>query len=248
MKRNVTLVWFLVAVMALLVAGSFLFDGPQATLAQTDPDTTTERMRTIEVSGRGRVNVQPDTAIVSFGVDTEADTAVEALEENNTRMTAVISATQEAGIAAEDIRTQGISLQPVYNTPTEGTAQEVTGYRASNIVQVTVNNLDDLGALLDDVIAAGGNTISGIQFEVSGQEDLLATAREAAINDAQQKAQQLIGLLGGELGQVVTVVETGGYAPIPITVSREESLASAVPIAPGSQIVEATVLITWEIE
>jgi uncharacterized protein len=252
MKRKGTVIGMLAAVLLLLLAGSIAFQGPSATLAQTGETDVTEptaRPRTIEVSGRGRVSVQPDTAVVSFGVTTEAETAVAALEENNVSMTAVISVTEDAGIPAANISTQGLSLQPVYNTTTTtSTTQEIVGYRASNIVQVTVNDLDTLGDLLDEVVAVGGNTIYGIHFEVSGQDELLATAREAAVNDAQQKAAQLVGLFDADLGQVITIIETGGYAPLPVTVSREESLAAGVPIAPGSQIVEATVLVTWAIE
>lgn len=216
---------------------------PHQAAAQTDNPS----IRTIQVSGRGEVTAEPDQAIVRLGVETEAITAEAALDDNNDRMTAVISATLEAGIAEEDIQTQGFNLRPVYDTPEDG-QPELSGYRASNIVRVTVRDLAMLGQLLDAAVAAGSNSIEGIQFEVSNQVELESAAREAAMTDAQQKAGQLTELSGAELGPVHTIIETGSAGPVSVSAAQEESLGAAVPIQPGTQTIEASVRVTWEIQ
>lgn len=234
---------FLLFVLLLFGIGTSLMTLPAGTAAaQTDES----QLRTIQVSGHGQVSAEPDRAAVRLGVQTEADSAQEALEANSERMTAVISATLGIDINQSDIQTQGVRLQPIYESTTDGESAELAGYRASNMVRVTVRDLDQLGELLDTAVAAGGNTIEGIQFEVSDQAELEAAAREAAMQNAQAKAEQLTELAGAELGPVQTIWETGGPNPIPAFTS-DESMAASVPVQPGTQSIEANVMVTWEI-
>jgi uncharacterized protein YggE len=245
MKRNLLIPGILLVVFSLLAGiGIALTALPEPAAAQTDQRS----IRTIQVSGQGEVSVEPDQAVVRVGVQTEAETAGAALQENNERMTAVISATLEAGIEETDIQTQNFNLQPIYQSPEPDQSPELTGYRASNIVRVTVRDLAQLGTLLDAAVTAGSNTVEGIQFQVSNQARVEAAAREAAIQDAQQKAQQMTELLGAELGPVQTILETGGASPLPVDVIREESLEAGVPVQPGTQFIQVSVQITWEIQ
>ena len=138
-------------------------------------------------------------------------------------------------------------LQPIYESVPNAQTPELVGYRASNIVRATVRDLERLGELLDTAVAADGNTIEGIQFEISNQAELEAAAREAAMQNALEKAEQLTELADAELGPVRTILETGGSRPVPVTLSSEESVAASVPVQPGTQSIEASVQVTWEI-
>ena len=245
MKRNLSIFGVILVALSLLVGMGITMALQPAShaVAQTEE----ARLRTIEVSGQGQVQAEPDEATVRLGVQTEADEAGAALEENNERMTAVISATLDAGIAENDIQTEGFRLNPVYDSSPNAQSRELTGYRASNIVRITVRDLAGLGELLDAVVAAGSNTIEGIQFEVSNEAELAAAAREAAMQDAQEKAEQLTDLAGAELGPVHTILETGGARPLSISVADEANLAADVPIAAGTQTIQASVQVIWEI-
>lgn len=246
MKRSLVAITTVLITVLTIALGLLAFRSTPQAAAQTE---TTAPPRTVTVSGHGRVNVQPDTAIVRFGVQSQAETAAEALETNSVQMTDVISATTNAGVATEDIQTQGLSLQPVYESSdsTTGTPA-LSGYRASNIVQVTMRDISGLGELLDAVVAAGGNTIEGIQFVVSDQTALEAAAREAAINDAQQKAEQLVGLTNVELGEVQSITETGISSPAPIAFAVQDSAGGGVPVQPGTQTIETWIQVTWAIQ
>ena len=246
MKRNLPIFGAILVTLSLLVGLGIALTLQPAN--QAVAQTEEESLRTIELSGQGQVEAEPDRATVRLGVQTEADEAGAALEENNERMTAVISATLEAGIEENDIQTEGFRLMPVYeNSPNNAQSPELTGYRASNIVRITVRDLTMLGELLDAVVEAGSNTIEGIQFEISNEAELAAAAREAAMQDAQQKAEQLTELAGAELGPVHTILETGGARPLTASVAEEASLAADVPIATGTQTIQASVQVIWEI-
>ena len=234
------------------LAGIF-FEQP----ARAQEDDATPRdddfERTITVSGEGQVSARPDIAVVRIGVETEADTATAALDDNSMRMSGVISATLDAGVNREDVQTQGLSLRPIYQRPDPGPEDEegppeLVGYRAHNVVAVTVRDLDQLGALLDAAVEAGGNTIQGIRFEISDNEALRSEAREAAMNDAIAKAEQLTDLAGAELGEVLTIEEIGGDAPSPVRFEEAEQAAgAAVPVEPGQQEISVSLRITWRI-
>ncbi|MCA9874675.1 MAG: SIMPL domain-containing protein, partial [Anaerolineales bacterium] len=235
-----------VAVLAMAGLTFFLGGYSQTAVAQTDEQPSqSSAQRTLTVSGQGQVMVQPDMATVNLGVETEADTAVDALDQNNEQMQQVISTTLDADIAEADIQTQGLSLNPVYNQPTNGGSAELTGYRARNVVQITVRDLDNLGTLLDDIVSAGGNTIEGIQFQVSDRADQEANARAAAMENARQKATQLADLADADLGPIITINETGFSAPTPYSANLAAAESVAVPVQAGTQTINYSLNVTW---
>jgi uncharacterized protein len=223
---------------------------PQQAHAQQVVEPVEVGQRTVTVSGVGRVSARPDTALIRIGVETEADTAAEAMSENSTRMQVVISATLATGVDEDDVRTQSIQLHPIYDQGRPGAAPaapRIVGYRARNIVQVIVRNLDDLGALLDDVVEAGGTTIEDIRFEVADVEEALNEAREAAMADAQQKAELLTAAAGADVGEVLTIIEFSETPPIPMPMPALERQAMDVPVQPGLEVIEARVQVVWRI-
>jgi uncharacterized protein YggE len=222
---------------------------PGTTTTTTTTTTSDEPQRTISVSGTGMVSAAPDQALVSLGVQTDAEEASTALSENSSQMQALIDALEAAGIAAEDIQTQVLQLYPRYQETPVGTSGATTstlvGYTATNIVQVTVRDLDSLGSTLDAAVKAGGNQIQGISFKVSDPSSLVDQAREAAWNDAMHRAEQLAGLAGAQLGDVLTINESSSVPSPIIEAARTALQAAAVPIQPGTQTITVDVQVTW---
>lgn len=249
MRRSLRI--FSIVLVALLIGT--LIGLPSTATVSAQEGTTDTTSRTVSVSGSGQVNAEPDTAYVTLGVDTQAEEAAAALAQNSEQMQSLVDALKQAGIAAEDIQTQYVRLQPRYSQPdTQGPSasnQEPTliGYQASNAVEVRVQDLNTLGDLLDTAVQAGSNRIQGIRFEVSDPATFLDQAREMAWNDAMHKAEQLATLAGAELGDAVTINETSA-SPRPVV--REEfarAQAAAVPIEPGTQSIQVDVQVTWQL-
>lgn len=227
-----------------LIGGQWMSHSNDAALAQDDGATETERV--IEVTGQGSVSARPDMAEVRLGVETEGETAVAALDANNVRMQGVISATLEAGVAEEDIQTSGLSLRPVYEQ-TDNNQRQLTGYRASNNIVITVRDLEGLGGILDTAVSAGSNTIQSIRFQISNPGALQEQAREAAMQNAIAKATQLTQLADAELGEVLTITESSA-APGPVyRAETEEALSAETPVQPGTETVNVTVRVSWRI-
>lgn len=245
-------------VVAVLLLGTFLVQMAPRVLplaAQEEPPVEDTVERTISVSGTGEATAQPDTAVVTLGVETEAESAEDALDENTEQMQALLTALQEAGIPEADIQTQAIRLQPRYeevrrtepNGEGERMDRELVGYMAVNTVEVRVRDIETLGSLLDTAVEAGGNRIQGIRFEVSDAADLVDEAREAAWENAEHKAEQLVDLAGAELGDVLTISESS-RVPRPVVREQVQTEAAAVPIEPGTQTISVDIQVTWMLE
>ncbi|MEE9324017.1 MAG: SIMPL domain-containing protein, partial [Dehalococcoidia bacterium] len=109
----------------------------------------------IVVSGIGSVAAVPDVAVLTLGVDAQADTAEVAREQAAQAMDAVLNALTGNGVAEGDIKTQFFSIFPMYDY--RNGSQILTGYRVTNTVTAKIRNVDNAGVVIDAVVGAGGD-------------------------------------------------------------------------------------------
>jgi hypothetical protein len=205
--------------------------------------TTAMQTGGITVVGEGKA--QPDIVRTQIGVEVIAPTIQEAMKESNTRMTAVLARLQELDVAEKDVQTSSYSINPQRDY--EKGAGEVTGYQVSTMVQVTIRQLDRVGLLLDQTVAAGANSVYGVSFTISDPNPLEEEARAAAMADAEAKAQALAHLGGVGLGRVIAISEVVGGAPLPMARASELG-GGGGPIAPGELELIAQIQVTYEIQ
>lgn len=195
----------------------------------------------IVVTGNGSVATVPDRAQVSFGVSTDADTASAALRTNAAGMSKVLAAVKAQGIASADIRTELVSLSPRY--PPNG--DHIVGYTATNSVSVALRNLGKAGAVIDAAVDAGANRMSGPNLVRSDETALYNQALRAAIANAKSKARTIAAASGLHLRRITDVTESGGPTPAPVT--ARAGTTPTTPIEPGTQLVQATVIVTFSV-
>lgn len=200
--RSILYLAILLVLAALMVAC-----GP--TTAQPAAAQTGERDGGITVVGEGESFGQPDQADIQIGVETFDEDVAEATSQNEADVENIMDALEELGIASDDIQTSNYSLWAEQRYGDDG-PEGISGYRVSNVVNVTIRDIDAVGQLIGSVTSAGANNIHGITFSVADPAGLEAEAREAAINDAREKAASLAELSGVELGDVVAVREVSG--------------------------------------
>lgn len=198
----------------------------------------------LTVTGEATVAVAPDTAVIRIGVTSSAKTAREASEGNAKQVTSVLAAIKDSGVSDRDVQTSRLSLQPQYDPNKSGTAR-LLGFQITNQLTVKIHDIDRLPSFLDRAIAAGANEMSGIEFIVSEQSKLLDRARDDAIGDAKRKAELYAKAAGVKVGQVVTIAEEGSSPPPRPMVQAMR--AGAVPVAPGEQMLRASVSVTYAI-
>jgi len=206
-----------------------------------------DEQRSITVSASAEVAAEPDQARITSGVTTEAATAEQALSRNSEAMKKVIASLKESWVDAKDIQTTSFQVSPRYTRPREGEARVIVGYRVTNQVQVIARDLDRLGEILDKLVNSGANETGGLSFEVSKAETLRDEARKEAVANAKRRAELYAGAAGVELGEVLGIREGGGGGPAPIFRARAMQ-AEAVPVERGTQMLRASVTITWALK
>lgn len=212
---------------------------------------------TIRLSGTGTVRAAPDMATVNTGVTTQAETAREALDANTEAMAALVAALREAGLEDRDIQTSDFSVSPqyVYSDQRDENGYtlppEIQGYQVSNAVTIIVRDLEALGAVLDQAVTVGANTINGISFEVADTAKLEEEARKLAVANAITKAETYAEAAGIELGSIESITEVDmPMPPMPMYRAEVASFAgdAAVPVEAGEMAYSITTTIAWEIE
>ena len=209
-------------------------------LAQVAP------IATISVTGEAQVSVPPDLAQIDAGVTTEAKTAREASEANNTTMGKVLLALKGAGIDEKDFQTSRLSLQPQY-APNRNGPNAIAGYQASNRVTIKLRDVTKVASTIDTLVGAGANNIGGISFMVSAASKLLDDAREQAIADARRKAEIYARAAGVTLGSPVSISEEGAPGPMPFR-KMAAGMAASAPVAQGEETLQLTVSVSWAIK
>lgn len=229
---------------------------PRSVTATSQPGgTSSQANNTITVSGAGQVQVQPDRAVLTIGVVTQATTAGDAVQQNANVMSDVISALEGIGISNSSIQTTSYNIYP--QTSCCNGPQTITGYQVTNQVQVTVvaagQSLAQLGAkagqVIDVAASKGANQIYGIQFTASSSalQQAQQTALQQAVQNASAQAHVLASALSVTITGVVSAMTNQGYTP-PVYYGMVAASALSTPIIPPQSLtVTATVQVVYGI-
>jgi len=224
---------------------------PSAALAQQSTINQTIAGTRLDINATGEVVRVPDLATISAGVVSRSPTASGAMRDAANRMARVRDALKRAGIADRDIQTSNISLSPNY-TYAKDQPPRISGYSASNQVTVRFRDLANTGSILDALVAEGANQISGPNLSIDKPEGALDEARAKAVAIARARAELYARSLGMRVVRVVSVSESGGYAPPPpmppMVMMAERSQAADTRIDPGEQKLQVSVSMTFELQ
>jgi len=149
---------------------------PATVLAQQPP------VSSIRVTGDARVTAKPDRVQIDIGVTTRAAQSQDAALQNARQVDAMLTAVRKAAGPTAVLKTVSYSLNPNYQYHPNGGEPTIEGYTALNVVQVTLDELGKIGAVIDAATQAGANHVQGIQFTLRDQDAVRAEAlREAAL-------------------------------------------------------------------
>ena len=232
MKKRISLI----AILAVAIAAVAI---PSANAAAT---------RYITVSAQGVVKVVPDAVRINATATSVAVSSKEALAATAKTSTALRAALKAAKIDSKDIATQSVSVYPEYKYTNDG-GSTLTGYRASQSFTITVRAADTAGAIVDSLVAAGGDNfqINGATPFVLDSTKSLEAARAAAVKSAKAKASSYAKLMGVKLGKVNYLVENSSptnYTPV-MGVAKAENDATVIDL--GQQDVTIAVTVQWSL-
>lgn len=245
------------AVVAALVLGAGIAFCGVALGHSTSPSRTPKAARldaatasgstsgTITVTGSGTVQGTPTTVSFDIGVHTTADSATEALSENDSQVASLESTLSAHGVTKAGMQTSNLSVNE--NTSSSGT---VTGFSVDDQLNVTMHGIDDAGNAIDAAANAVGNDIElyGISFSIANQSRLLATARGRAMQNARTEASQLAAGAGDTLGGIVRVTDQENASPDITYAGFGAANASATPLDAGKQPLSVEVTVVYSLK
>lgn len=221
--------------------------------AQTSPPPPAPPppLSSIRVTAEAHVTAQPDRVQIDVGVISHAATSQEAATENARKADAVLAAVRRALGGAGVLKTISYSLNPNYryHPNAEPTPD---GYTASNVLQVTLDDLAKIGAVIDTAAAAGANRVQDIEFTLRDQDAVRAQALREAATRARIEADVLAGALGLKVMRVLNVEENSAqFVPLRITASRVAGpaavAAAPTPVETGTLDITANVTLSVEV-
>ncbi len=229
-----------------------LLGAPAMTLAhdETKPETPT-----LTVSETGTVTHAPDTAFVTFGLETAGKSLTEAQKRNSAVMSKVMDRLRDLQIDKERIQTSSFTVSPQYRPPPSRpadvplTSPEIVGYVVSNMVTVEIRILDRVGAVIEEVLKTGANSFQGLHWGLRDERSVRLNALKQAADKAREKAAVLSDALQVKLARVLSIHE-GGHMVRPAAAMARMAMESGtgdVPISPGELKVEVAVTLVYEV-
>jgi uncharacterized protein YggE len=251
-KYQLTVMIAAVAAVALLLGGLVIgLLGFSQPIAAAQTPVGTPLPRTITVVGEGKVKVKPDIAQAGIGVEVINADVKQASDEAAATMQKIVDALKAQGVAENDIQTSYFNIWLERPYAPDGSQSNQTIYHVSNTVNVTIRDLSKVTTTLGAAIEAGANTINSITFNVADPTESQSQARQQAVDDAKAKAQELAGLNGVTLGEVVSVSEVvQGAVPLFDTASYAQGVGGGGvgPISPGEIEVTAHLQVSYGIQ
>ncbi|NKY88039.1 SIMPL domain-containing protein [Nocardia veterana] len=224
---------------------------------------TTEQPRsgTVTTFGHGTATATPDRIQVSISIETRAETVALAYGRAGERTTAVTAALRADGVAGSDIATTGLSVR-TETTWTENEGTRITGYVATTSLTVALRIPGtpesagvDPAAIIARAVEAGGDDVrlGGLNLTVADRGELLIRAREAAWDDALERARRYAERAGLSLGPVLEITENTATAPEPrgevrFVAARSATAGAPVPVEYGEHEVSAEIRATWHLD
>lgn len=224
---------------------------PAIAHAQMPPPPTP---RMIAVSGQAHMEVVPDQAVLNVSVVSHSKDLNEAKQENDKLTKAVRNIALDLKIPERNIATSNLFISPQYNY--QNNKQVMDGYLINRSLRITMDTMDVHERLLSQVIVAGVDQVSGVEFMLKNPETEEQKLRAEAVKNAESKAKVLAEAAGVELGKPISI-SSGGEVPMmppmsmqlkTMSASAGESAQSEAPTLPGMIRLQQSVSVVYEIK
>lgn len=236
-------------------ATTFISTTNSPPIQSANNNSTTSNNTILSTSGTATTKVKPDNVVLVLGVETTNKTAKAALSTNSATMNKVLNELLAAGVKQNETSTSAFSLSPNYNY-SQG-RNMITGFTATNSIQIKSSNINNTAKWIDTAISSGGaTTINSVDFTLSNMklEQIKSGLIKQAIDNSRSKADVAASTLGLKILGIRSVsINELEQPPSPAPFLQRGQLATEAltptanqaPIIPGQEEVSASVNIVW---
>jgi hypothetical protein len=129
----------------------------------------------------------------------------------------------------------------------------VKGYVARNQVEVRVDDLKKLGAVLDAAGTSGATSMAGLRFDITDRAAVEREALKLAVQDAMARVRAMAAGAGVTAGAIVRIDDQYQASP-PVYAMRAMGAGAGggeraeTPVSPGELEIRAQVMVTVSIK
>lgn len=161
----------------------------------------------VQASGEATISVKPDQALVEIGVISQGSTAMAVSAQNARQTDAVLADLARVFGGSKKLRTTNYSVRPNYQYPKPGAAAAIAGFTATNIVEVTVDDLNQVSKVIDTATQSGANVIQKLQYRLKSPSSVRGQALRAAAEEAKVSVEAIASGLGLKVIRVLSAEE-----------------------------------------
>lgn len=246
---------FVVMVGAILITANW----PHAVFSAEEPvilKCPEEEIPQMTVTETGKIEVEPDLAVIDLSIQVEEVKIEKAYEKNTEKMNKVFEILKTHGVDSKDIKTTDYQITPMR----EGKAwfsrvHRPTSYKVTHELTAKMRNLNSVGMILSQTAEIESVNLEQIEYTSSKMEELKKQALKKAVESARETAEILATAAGGKLGRILNIEETPRALPQRHEMMTDslfqKKFAEALPAAQmgsGTMTVEASCSITYAVE
>jgi len=211
------------------------------------------RPRLISVTGTAEVNVAPDEAILSLGIESRDKDLTVAKSQHDRRVRKLLAEARSAGVEEKNIHTSTLQMQPEYS---EEKVPRFLNYEVSQTIQVTLKDLSKYENLMTKLLESGVNRVDNVEFLVAEPRKFKDEARVKAIRAAREKATAMAAELGQTIGKPWDISEDT-FSGVLVQANRSVQAsysydrapaAEESTVAPGEVSIRASVRVSFQLE
>ncbi|MCS7317870.1 MAG: SIMPL domain-containing protein [Candidatus Dojkabacteria bacterium] len=221
-------------------------------------------VNTISTSGSGKVYGRPDMATLVLNLSEKDKTVKSAVEKLNKKLEELYKMLNENNISRDNIKTISFNVYPEYEYSANGGNPVLIGHAASSSIEITIKNVDEkalnVSKIVDSVSAIDRIQISSLSFDIENKKEFFTKAREQALKNARERAEEVARFAGVKLLSPVNIVDNSNENviqppyPIPFAMYREvgagnsSETSSDKSIYTGNMLITVDVNVLWAIE
>jgi uncharacterized protein YggE len=177
-----------------------------STPAPNKAPTTSPELRHVTAIGEAEVRAKADQAVIQLQIEQRSVSATTAEAAHRRQLDQIRDRLQNAGVEGDRIQ---IGQPSVRELP-----QVVNGlsWTVQSEMRVTVRDLTKLATVLETFLNDPGSRIEAVEYGLANPELQVQKALEAAVANAQSRAETIAGGTSGRLGAPVSIEMLG--APV----------------------------------
>lgn len=190
-----------------------------------------------------------DRVRAAFDLDGQGENTAKAQEEVSRKSESISKALAARGLNVMEMKVTSARASPL-STLQDTSQRGNPTYVAWHIMKVSTGRLDLLPQIAAAIAPLG--QVENVTYGISGLEALQARAREASLEDARKKAEDIAGRTGAKVGKVINVAEVSSRPPTNLATPAPGLLVSVPPLRsflnPPEDVMVVRLRVTYSIK